>query len=207
MGDALAYERALAEAEETPILNADRPEARAGRAQLMAQRGQFSEAEQELRAALARAPDAAAIAINLADLYRATGREADAQAILTHFLARNPQSAAARHALGLSLVRQKRNAAALSELQRAYEAEPSQPRYAYVYGVALQSAGTGEEGRAILEKALVSHPWNIDINNALLADALRSNDAARAAPYAARLVTLRPDDPALARLSDVLNRK
>ena len=207
MGDALAYERALAEAEETLILNADRPEARAGRAQLMAQRGQFSEAEQELRAALARAPDAAAIAINLADLYRATAREADAQAILTQFLARNPQSAAARHALGLSLVRQKRNAAALSELQRAYEAEPSQPRYAYVYGVALQSAGKGEEGRAILEKALVSHPWNIDINNALLADALRSNDAARAAPYAARLVTLRPDDPALARLSDVLNRK
>lgn len=207
IGDLLVYEQALAEAEAVRALNADRPEARAGLAQLWAQSGQMAAAEQELRAALARSPDAAILAINLADLYRATGREADASAILSQFLMRNPAAAAARHAYGLSLVRQKKSHEALAALRRAYEEEPSNARYAYVYGVALQSAGQGAEGRAILEQALKAHPWNADINNALLADALRANDAERAAPYAARLMTLRPDDPALARLSNILNAK
>ena len=206
MGDALARERAFGDAEAALALNADRPEARAGLAQSWAQRGLLAEAEQELRAALARQPDTAIIAINLADLYRAAGREDDASAILTQFVSRNPQSAAARLALGLSLVRQKKTAEALHQLGLAYVEEPDNARYAYVYGVALQSAGKSEEGRALLEKASLAHPWNIDLNNALLADALRSNDAARAAPYAERLVKLRPDDPALARLAQMLNR-
>ena len=207
LGNALAYERARGEAQAALELNTDRPEARAGLAQFAAQSGNVVEAEERLRAALAWSPDAAIIAINLADLYRATGREADANAILSQFIARNPNAAAARHAYGLSLVRQKKTPDAVAALQKAYEEEPFNTRYAYVYGVALQSAGSGAEGRAILEKALLADPWNVDLNNALLADALRSNDADRAAPFAARLSELRPDDPAIARLSNVLNKR
>lgn len=206
-GEALAFERALGEAEAALILNADRPEARARLAQLSMQKGQMAEAERALRAALAQMSDAAALAVNLADLYRATGREADASAVLTEFLTQNPDAMAVRHALGLSLVRQKKYAEAIALFQQAHTAEPENARYAYVYGVALQSAGETEKGRAVLEAAEARDPWNLDLNNALLADALRSNDVPRAAIYAARLTQLRPDDASLARLSNVLNRK
>jgi tetratricopeptide (TPR) repeat protein len=206
-GHALAFERALGEAEAALILNADRPEGRAGRAQLLLQRGQIANAERELRVALAQMSDAAALAVNLADLYRMTGREVDGSALLMQFLAQNPDANAVRHALGLSLVRQKKHGDALLLFQQAHEAEPENGRYAFVYGVALQSAGQVEKGRAILEAALARDPWNVDLNNALLADALRSNDVQRAALYAQRLTALRPDDPSLARLSNVLNRK
>ena len=204
---ALAFERALGEAEAALILNADRPEARAGLAQLFIQRGQAGRAEQALQEALRQMPDAAALAVNLADLHRMTGREAEAAGLLTQFLAHNPDANAVRHALGLSLVRQKKHAEALILFQQVHEAEPDNGRYAFVYGVALQSSGQGEKGRAILEAALARDPWSVDLNNALLADALRSNDVPRAALYAQRLTLLRPDDPSLARLSNVLNRK
>lgn len=207
LGDALAFERALGEAEAALILNADRPEARAGRAQLHLQRGQVEKAEQELTTALKQMPDAAALTVNLADLYRMTGRETDAATLLAQFLAQNPDANAVRHALGLSLVRQKKHGEAITLFERAHAAEPENPRYAYVYGVALQSAGQVEKGRAILEAASARVPWNVDLNNALLADALRSNDVPRAALYAQRLTQLRPDDTSLARLSNVLNRK
>lgn len=202
----LAFQNAQAEREESLKLNADRPESRAGLAQWAAQNGDMARAEQELRTGLARNPDAAILAVNLADLYRATGREKDAEDLLLVFIRHNPSSAAARHALGLSLVRQKKHADALFQFEQAYRDERTNPRYAYVYGVALQSAGRTEEGRQVLDQALQSNEWNVDLNNALLADALRANDVDRAKIFARRLTALRPDDPSIARLSDVLNR-
>lgn len=205
-GDLLAFEKASAERESALLLNADRPEARAALAQLAAQKGDTQRAEQELRVAMQLFPDAAVLAVNLADLYRTAGHEADAQKVLADYLSQNPNATAARHALGLSLVRKKNYLAALDEFRRAYEEEPDNPRYAFVYGVALQSAGKAAEGRAILEMAAARHVWNADLNNALLADALRANDSVRAAPYARRLAILRPDDPSIARIAEVLNR-
>lgn len=202
----LTFEKASQEREEALQLNADRPEARAALAQMAVQKGDLPAAEQALRDGLRLTPDAAVLAVNLADLYRASGRENDAASVLALFLAQNPSATAARHALGLSLVRQRKHAEALAEFRRAAEDEPDNPRYAYVYGVALQSAGQTDAGRAVLEKAVARNMWNVDLNNALLADALRANDAPRAAVYAKRLVALRPDDPSIARIADVLNR-
>lgn len=205
--DALrAFEKASTDRESALRLNSDRPEARAGLAQMHLQRGDIPAAEKELRDGLALMPDVSVLAVNLADLYRATGREAEGAAVLATFLVQNPEATAARHALGLSLVRQKKHTEALAQFRRAYEEEPGNPRYAYVYGVALQSAGQAEAGRAVLEKAVAQNIWSADLNNALLADALRANDVARAAVYAKRLALLRPDDTSLARLSDMLNR-
>jgi len=73
---------------------------------------------------------------NLADLMRMQGREADAEAALRDGIARAPADATLHHALGLSLVRQKKNDEALRELKRATELAPGNARFAYVYGVA-----------------------------------------------------------------------
>jgi len=75
---------------------------------------------------------------NFADLRRLQGREAEAEATLRDGLKLTPDAAALHHALGLSLVRQQRKAEALRELERATELEPGNPRYKYVYDIAVQ---------------------------------------------------------------------
>ena len=59
-----------------------------------------------------------------------------------------------RHALGLTLTRQKRPADALAEFRAATEIEPDRARYAYVYAVALHSAGQVDEAIALLALSL-----------------------------------------------------
>jgi Flp pilus assembly protein TadD len=52
-------------------------------------------------------------------LYRATGRDPDGERVLRDLLARDPRTAPAHHALGLLLVRQRRQADARHELETA----------------------------------------------------------------------------------------
>ena len=85
---------------------------------------------------------------NLADLMRMQGREADAESALREGIARAPEDATLHHALGLSLVRQKKSDAALSELKRATELAPGNARFAYVYGIAMtELAGPARQPR------------------------------------------------------------
>ena len=55
--------------------------------------------------------------VNLADLYRSRGRDAESESILRDGLKMTPNNAMLRHALGLALVRLKRTDAALGELR------------------------------------------------------------------------------------------
>ena len=85
--------------------------------------------------------------LNLADLYREMGREAEGKQVLLEALKAAPRSASAQHALGLLLVRTVQHGQALGHLARAAELEPDNSRYAYVYGVALNSMG--RSGQAV----------------------------------------------------------
>ena len=62
-------------------------------------------------------------------------------------LSANPRNGAAHHALGLLLVREKRMAEAMPELEAAARLVPENARYGYVYGVGL--SGTGRPKQAI----------------------------------------------------------
>ena len=79
----------------------------------------------------------------------------------------SPNAAPLHHALGLTLVRAKRNAEALTELAKAAKLDPAIGRFAYVYGVALHSAGRVDEAIATLVKASAKHPADTDILEAL----------------------------------------
>ena len=70
----------------------------------------------------------------------------------------NPQDASLRYALGLALVRQKKQSDALPELKRATELAPDQAHYAYVYAVGLHSAGQADDAIAVLKDNLAKHP-------------------------------------------------
>ena len=70
--------------------------------------GDSARAEAAFQQALRLSPQSGTAKLNLADLYRATGREAECERLIRDVLRREPEHAAAKHALGLSLLRQRR---------------------------------------------------------------------------------------------------
>jgi Flp pilus assembly protein TadD len=97
--------------------------------------------------------------------------------------------------LGLLLVRQKRLPEAVEELRQAATSDPGEPRYAYVYAMALSATGGGEAALGVLRKTHQEHSGDRD---ALLALATMSADRGKlddAYNYAAKLSALVPDDP------------
>ena len=78
----VAFERAAAEFVETQRYNADRAEARVSLGTFLAERGDAARAEEELQSAIRLEPSSIPAYVNLADVYRAQGRDADGERIL-----------------------------------------------------------------------------------------------------------------------------
>jgi predicted CXXCH cytochrome family protein len=205
--DRQRFDRAAAEFIAAQQLNADRPEARSTLGNFYARRGRPSEAEAEYKAALRLNPQSAVAAINLADLYRQLRRDSEGESVLRTALSVSPRDAGLHHALGLVLTRLKHRADAITELHRAAELEPERARYAYVYAVALDSAGLHGEAMTVLRESLVRHPGDRDILQALLSFSRNDGDFKAALEYAKQLVRLTPDDPNLAVLIENLRHQ
>ena len=185
-----AFERAAREYIETQQYNADRPEARLSLGAFYANRGDVPKAEQEFKAAIRLQPWFIPAYVNLADLYRARGNDAEGESILRQGLDVAPKNAALHHALGLALVRMKRIDAALAEFEMATGLEPANARFAYVYAVALHSTGKSQAAIARLKKALADHPNDRDILEALASFHAARGESAEAKKYADQRQTL-----------------
>jgi predicted CXXCH cytochrome family protein len=201
------FEGAAAEFISAQRFNADRPEARAALGSFFAKRGRPAEAEAEYKAALRLSPQYAPSAANLADLYRGLGQEADGENVLRAALLASPRDAGLHHALGLTLVRLKRVDQALDELRSAAELDPGQTRYAYVYAVALHSAGHVGEAMKELKENLARHPHDRDTLLALITFNRDGGDAGAALEYAEQLAQMAPRDRGLAALIEELRRQ
>jgi Flp pilus assembly protein TadD len=194
------FERAAAEFIAAQRLNADRPEGRTALGAFFARQGRSGDAEIEYRAAQRLSPGYALAAINLADLYRQLGRDAEGEVVLRTAIVVSARDAGLYHALGLVLTRLKQPDAAMAEFRRAAELEPNSARYAYVYAVALNSAGHGHKAMNALKQAVVRHPNDRDILAALVAFARDAGDIAGALGYAEQLARIAPHDQQLARV-------
>ena len=176
------------------LLNADRPEAYLNLGVLHVDRRDLPGAVAALETALHIDPGFAPAYVNLSDLMRAQGREIEAENLLRVGIAVSDDDGAVRHALGLSLVRQQRLDEALVELRRATEVDPLNARFAYVYGVALQSTGQIEPAIAVLEQSLAVHPYDLAILTALVTFNRDAGDLGEAVRYAEMWVAMAPDD-------------
>ncbi len=201
------FDRAAEEFIAAQRFNADRPEARITLGAFYARRGRDSEAEAEYKASLRLSPQFTGASINLADLYRQTGRESDGEKVLRSAIDATPNDGGLHHALGLSLVRLKRLDDALVELGRAAELDRHSARYAYIYGVALHSAGRQQEAIAQLKKSLAEHPENREIIMAIVNFSREAGDAATALQYAEQAARIAPDDPAVIDMVKELRRQ
>ena len=153
-----ALERALDEYEAAQHLNADQPSAWVNLGNVRAARGEAAPAERAYRSALELDPSWTPAYVNLADLLRQTDRDDEGERILRAGIVRRPNDASLHHSLGLLLVRRKDMPAALASLDRAAKLAPDDTRFAYVYAVALQSAGKSREALAVIESAISRAP-------------------------------------------------
>jgi len=201
------FARAAAEFVAAQKLNADRPDARTALGSFYVRQVDASAAEREFRAALRLEPSFAPAAINLSDLYRMLLRDGDGERVLREALSRSARDASLHHALGLTLVRQKRSEAALEELHQAAVLDPGQARYAYVYAVGLNSAGRRDDALAVLKESLQGNPNNRELLSAAINFSREKGDVVTALEYAERMARLIPNDTRLTDLVGELKRQ
>ena len=111
-----------------------------------------------------------------------------------------PDDGGLHHALGLLLAREGRHSESVDHLGRAAALDPGEARYAYVFAVALHSAGEPGGALRILGEAHRRHPSDEDI---LIALALYSRDQGAldaALGYARKLVESAPGNAEFRRL-------
>jgi len=102
--------------------------------------------------------------INLADLYRSTGRDHEARKLLQLALELAPDSANTNHAYGLFLVRENKQSEALEYFSTAIKQEDTAPRHIYVYAVALDSLGQTDAAIKAIDAASKNWPNNLELS-------------------------------------------
>jgi len=166
-----AFVHALAEYRAEQAVNADRAEAHLSLGAFFAETGQNDSAATEYAAAMRMNPSLLATYVNLADLYRQQGRDADAERVLRQGLALAPKGAGAemQYALGLTYVRQQRYTDAVGPFTTASALSPDVARYALLRALTLQKLGRVEEAKDVLARALGRHPDDRELAQAYAA--------------------------------------
>jgi predicted CXXCH cytochrome family protein len=168
--------------------------------------GRVSDAEEQLRQAVALDRQFVGAYVNLADLYRQQNQDQKAVAVLLEGLQQVPHAADLYHALGLTYVRLGQASDALARLQKAVELAPDNARYAFVYAVALHDTGAPRRGIETLERMLQRQPDNGELLSALINWSLEQRDYARAKQYMSHFEQLHPNDPALTQWRQVFSQ-
>ncbi|HEY8128133.1 MAG TPA: tetratricopeptide repeat protein, partial [Hyphomicrobium sp.] len=205
--DRALFEKALDEYVDAQLFNAERPESQLNLGALYRDQGRMDEARHAFAKAIEIDATFAPAAVSLADLTRSEGDESAAETVLRQSLAANPRSGALWHALGLSLIREKRLPDAIVSLAKAVECAPEEPRFGYVYGVALHDTGKPAEAIEVLKSALTRHPYDRNILWALATYAIEAGDYASALERAALLSQLEPNRTDVTQLLGELRRQ
>lgn len=190
-------ERLIAEYRAALASNADRPESHHNLGLMEIALGRYAAAEQAFRNALKVDPLFVPAAVNLANLMQTTSRDEEGGPVLREIIARLPNDPSARLALGLWLVRNGQSAAALAELKTAAELGEQNPRFAYVYAVAIADSGKPADAMAILRDSLERHPYDRDSLIALAVYERQAGNLEAAAAHADLLLRLEPDDTSI----------
>jgi Flp pilus assembly protein TadD len=187
-------EKAIEEYEKAQWVNADHPSAHLNLGILYVNQRKWNKAEAEYKTSFHLDPNFVQGYINLADLYRYQGKDEEGEKILRAGLEKIQDNPEILHSLGLLLVRKKRMPEAIQALEKAATLRQENPRFSYVFAVALNSVGQSEKALTVLQKARDDHPFNRDILFTLVT---MNRDAGRldsALEYVRRLTELEPED-------------
>ena len=200
---ATAYQELIA----SEMIDADRPETHLNLGLLRTRRNQLDDADAEYRTALRLDPKFVPAMANLADLDRQRGRDKEGEELLRAATAIEPNNAAIKHSLGLLLVRQHNYTEALPLFREAATLEPDNARYAYVYAIALNSAGSTAEAKALLLSAHKRHPTDRNVLVTLITLERDGGDLTAALVHAQELAALEPGNAQISALVDDLRQR
>ena len=180
--DRALLQQGIAEYLEVQAFNADRPEAHTNVGNLHMASNALDEAEAAFARALALHPNWVPALVNLADVYRATGRDGKAGDLLERASRVAPGAATVQLARAFWLVRQGQHTHALPLFAAAAESTPEDPRSAYTYAVALHTAGRSRQALEVLDATLARHPGDAQLLSAKrdIAGVRQQADAERA---------------------------
>jgi Flp pilus assembly protein TadD len=190
-----AFAAAIEELVAAELVDANRPEAHLNLGLLHTRQAQPADAAAEYQTALRLDPKFVPALMNIADLDRMRGMDAQGAELLRKAMSIEPGNADVIHALGLFLVRQHNYAEALPLLRRAAELAPDNVRYGYVYAIALNSTDSPQQASALLEQIHRQHPADRDVLIALIAGARSAGDLPTALSHARELAGLNPEKP------------
>ena len=165
---------------------------------LLAQRlGRHEDAAAAYERAISIEPHYLPALLNLADLRRGLAEDEKAITLLRQAVQVAPDSSAANHSYALALVRRGQTTEALAFFEAATRQQDRQPRYAYVYAVALDSLAMTGKAIAVLRRASAEWPHQYDL---LMLEVLyleKSGDRAGVRVPLLALAKLAPDAPAV----------
>ncbi len=185
-----AFDRALEEYRESLARDQDRASGLVGLAAIDLLRGDRAVALDRLRRATTIDPHETVAWINRIEVERLVGGEAVVSALLDEALAIHPDSAELWHIRGLHAVRSREPEQALAALARAAELAPTEPRFAYVLGIARHGLESPEAGRRTLAEAIGRQPGYAPFHQALADWATAAGDEAAARGHAQRAASL-----------------
>lgn len=186
------FDAALAEFFASQTLNDDRPEAHVNKALIYSSAGDTESAEAAYQTALDLDPDFVPGMVNLADLYRGMNRDGEGGRLLQRAVETAPGSAAAHHARGLWFVRQDNKDEAIASFERAHNLDPESIEIAYVYGVALHSAGRSADGLDVIKSTHEQYPDDTNLLYALATISRDTGEREAALSYAKQLLAMWP---------------
>lgn len=184
--------------------NLDFPEMLTNIAGAQAALGDNSAAETTLEKALELQSSWVPALLNLADIYRETGRDEQGGPLIERALVAAPYSTDAAYVYALWLSRSSRRDESLGYFEQASTGAPDNLQYGYAYALALNDFQQGERAIDYLLKLTRRWPESGEILFALvtmLRDAGRLDEALT---YLDRLIELRPEDKNLLQFRQLL---
>ena len=163
------------------MLHEDRAQGLTNLANVDLTQGDMRGAEKLLLEAIKLNPQWIPALVNLADLYRDSGRDAQSGALLDQALTLDAGQPNVLLAKALWLVRQQRRDEALPLLQQAHELSPQVLQFAYVYAIALHSTQRSAQALTLLEQQLSLGRGGEQFENLALSIAQESGDMAAVA--------------------------
>ncbi|TBF25723.1 tetratricopeptide repeat protein (plasmid) [Rhizobium leguminosarum] len=199
------FETAVADLRAYVETNADVAETQSNYGVFLFARQRTAEAEAAFRRAIFLDPTLEAMRINLAEFYRATGRNDLSEQTYAEAIGMAPERADLRYGHALSLVRKQALTEAITELQEAVRLDPQNSRYKTTFAVALDSAGRTEEALDKLDGWAAGA--DADILGLALQYSLKLRRVPEALKYAEDLARLRPEDQQLSGLIGQLKQE
>jgi len=187
----------LDEYRDTQAVNNDRPDAHLNLGGILANMGDHDGAIEEFKTAMRLNPLVPQPKWMLAQLYRQTGRDSEAEPLLRELVKSQPQFGDAYYSLGLLLAGSDRLEEAVNVLKQAADRMPNFPRVWYNYGLALQRLNRHEEAERALSRAYELNNQSPDFVNALSIFYVQRQQWEKALTFTQYLARLVPNEQAV----------